>query len=254
MIGLSVGPATRRPSDRRRPLATIPPVRPTTLPPITGHFLALVAVFVACLVVSNVIAGKIVEFGVLNLSAALIVFPITYILGDILTEVYGFRRARQVIWLGFLGNLVAVGAILVAIELPAAGFYEHQAAYETILGQTPRILAASLVAYLVGEFVNSYVLAKMKLWTEGRHLWTRTIGSTVIGQGFDTTIFTILAFAGVFPVEAILVIVATEWAIKCGYEAAMTPITYGVVGWLKRADGIDVYDRDTRFNPFAVAE
>jgi uncharacterized integral membrane protein (TIGR00697 family) len=235
-------------------VAATPPDLSNRLPPITGRFLALVAVFVACLVVSNVIAGKIVEFGVLNLSAALIVFPITYIIGDIMTEVYGFRRARQVIWLGFLGNLVAVGAILVAIELPAAQFYEHQAAYETILGQTPRILAASLIAYLVGEFVNSYVLAKLKIRTAGRHLWARTIGSTIVGQGFDTTIFTVLAFVGVFPVEAILVIVATEWAIKCGYEAAMTPITYGVVGWLKRAEGVDVYDRDTRFNPFAVTE
>ncbi len=230
------------------------PTGSPTLPPITGRFLALVAVFVACLVVSNVIAGKIVEFGVGNLSAALIVFPITYIVGDIMTEVYGFRRARQVIWLGFLGNLVAVGAILIAIELPEAAFYEHQDAYALILGQTPRILAASLVAYLVGEFVNSYVLAKMKLWTEGRHLWTRTIGSTVVGQGFDTTIFTVLAFAGVFPPVALVVIVATEWAIKCAYEAAMTPVTYGVVGWLKRAEGIDVYDRNTRFNPFAVTE
>ena len=226
----------------------------TTLPPITGRFLALVSVFVACLVVSNVIAGKIVEFGALNLSAALIVFPVTYIVGDILTEVYGFRRARQVIWLGFLGNLVAVGAILIAIELPEASFYEYQNEYELILGQTPRILAASLAAYLVGEFVNSYVLAKMKIWTEGRHLWTRTIGSTLVGQGFDTTVFTILAFAGVFPVEVLAVIVATEWTIKCVYEAAMTPITYGVVGWLKRAEGIDVYDRNTRFNPFAVTE
>jgi len=230
------------------------PTASSTLPPITGRFLALVSVFVACLVVSNVIAGKIVEFGVLNLSAALIVFPVTYIVGDIMTEVYGFRRARQVIWLGFLGNLVAVGAILIAIELPEAGFYEHQSEYELILGQTPRILMASLLAYLVGEFVNSYVLAKMKIWTEGRHLWTRTIGSTIVGQGFDTTIFTIVAFAGVFPPEALAIIVATEWAIKVVYEAAMTPVTYGVVGWLKRAEGVDVYDRNTRFNPFAVTE
>jgi uncharacterized integral membrane protein (TIGR00697 family) len=226
----------------------------SALPPVTGRFLALVAVFVACLVVSNVIAGKIVAFGALNLSAALIVFPVTYIIGDIMTEVYGFRRARQVIWLGFLGNIVAVAAILVAIEMPPADFYGDQDSYALILGQTPRILAASLAAYLVGEFVNSYLLAKMKLWTAGRHLWTRTIGSTLVGQGFDTTIFTVLAFAGVFPVEAILVIVATEWAIKCLYEAAMTPVTYGVVGWLKRAEGIDVYDRGTRFNPFAVTE
>lgn len=235
----------------RQPTDTRPA---TTLPPITGRFLALVSVFVACLVVSNVIAGKIVEFGALNLSAALIVFPVTYIVGDILTEVYGFRRARQVIWLGFLGNVVAVGAILIAIELPEASFYEYQNEYELILGQTPRILAASLAAYLVGEFVNSYVLAKMKIWTEGRHLWTRTIGSTVVGQGFDTTIFTILAFAGVFPPEALAIIIATEWTIKVVYEAAMTPVTYGVVRWLKRAEGIDVYDRNTRFNPFAVTE
>jgi len=230
------------------------PENPSTMPPVTGRFLALVAVFVACLVVSNVIAGKIVGFGALNLSAALVVFPITYIIGDIMTEVYGFRRARQVIWLGFLGNLVAVGAILVAIELPPAAFYEYQDEYALILGLAPRILIASLIAYLVGEFVNSYVLAKMKLWTMGRHLWTRTIGSTLVGQSFDTTIFTFIAFTGIFSVEEMLVIVATEWAIKCVYEAAMTPVTYAVVNWLKRAEGIDVYDRGTRFNPFAVTE
>src|SRR5690606_36440999 len=204
--------------------------------------------------VSNVIAGKIVAFGVLNLSAALIVFPITYIVGDIMTEVYGLRRARQVIWLGFLGNLVAVGAIMLAIELPPADFYEDQESYALILSQTPRLLAASLAAYLVGEFVNSYVLAKMKLWTAGRHLWSRTIGSTLVGQSFDTTIFTIIAFAGVFPLEALVVIVATEWTIKVVYEAAMTPVTYAVVNWIKRAEGIDVYDHRTRFNPFAVTD
>lgn len=237
----------RQPDDTT-PSGTAP------LPPVTGRFLALVAVFIACLVVSNVIAGKIVAFGVLNLSAALIVFPITYIVGDIMTEVYGFRRARQVIWLGFLGNLVAVGAIMLAIELPPADFYEDQESYALILSQTPRLLAASLAAYLVGEFVNSYVLAKMKLWTAGRHLWSRTIGSTLVGQSFDTTIFTIIAFAGVFPLEALAVIVATEWTIKVVYEAAMTPVTYAVVNWIKRAEGIDVYDHRTRFNPFAVTD
>jgi hypothetical protein len=236
-----------RPAPRPAPQAA-------PLPPISGRFLTLVAVFVACLVVSNFIAGKIVEFGALNLSAALIVFPLTYIIGDVLTEVYGYRRARQVIWLGFLGNLVAVAAVMIAIALPPAAFYEDHEAYVQILGQTPRILAASLAAYLVGEFVNSYVMAKMKIWSQGRHLWTRTIGSTVIGQSLDTTIFTVLAFAGVFPIEAIVAIVLTEWALKCLYEAAMTPATYAVVNWLKRAEGIDVYDRDTQFNPFALAE
>jgi uncharacterized integral membrane protein (TIGR00697 family) len=168
--------------------------------------------------------------------------------------VYGYRRARQVIWLGFLGNLVAVAAVMIAIALPPAAFYEDHEAYVQILGQTPRILAASLAAYLVGEFVNSYVMAKMKIWSQGRHLWTRTIGSTVVGQSLDTTIFVVLAFAGVFPIEAIVAIVLTEWALKCLYEAAMTPATYAVVNWLKRAEGIDVYDRGTQFNPFALAE
>jgi uncharacterized integral membrane protein (TIGR00697 family) len=181
-----------------------------------------------------------------------IIFPVSYILGDVLTEVYGYRRARQVIWLGFVCNLLAVLAIALAQVLPAAGFWDGQAAFERILGYAPRLLLASFLAYLVGEFVNSYVLARMKILTQGRWLWTRTIGSTLVGQLLDSGVFIAVAFAGVLPQEALLTAIGIQWLVKCAYEAAATPLTYWVVGALKRHEGIDVYDIETDFNPLKV--
>lgn len=220
----------------------------------SGRFLVVTLAFVLCLVISNITAAKLIDVGGLILPAAIIIFPISYIIGDVLTEVYGYARARRVIWLGFLFNLLAVAAIAAAGALPAAGFWDGQAAYDRILGSTPRILAASFIAYLVGEFLNAYVLARLKLATRGRWLWSRTIASTLAGQLFDSAILLTLAFAGQIPIGILLGAIVTQWLVKSAYEALATPVTYLVVGYLKRAEGVDHYDRDTRFNPFAVAE
>ena len=223
-------------------------------PPVySGAFIVLVAVFVACLIAANITAVKLVSLAGLVLPAAIVVFPVSYIVGDVLTEVYGYDRARKVIWLGFLANLLVVCAVWLGQVLPAAPFWDGQAAYERILGYAPRILLASFLAYLVGEFANAYVLARMKIATRGRWLWTRTIGSTLVGQGLDSLVFMTAAFAGTIPVEALFGAVAVQWLAKSAYEAAATPLTYLVVGHLKRREGLDVYDRDTRFNPLLVS-
>ncbi len=226
--------------------------RPTTQPPISSLFVVVTAVFVTALIAANVIAVKIVEpFGWV-VPAAIVIFPVTYIFGDVLTEVYGYARARQVIWLGFFCNLLAVVAIYLGGILPAAPFWEGQVAYETILGYTPRLLAASFLAYLVGEFANAIVLAKMKVTTNGRWLWSRTIGSTIIGQGLDSLVFIVLAFVGTIPASAMLAAIVTQWLVKSLYEVLATPLTYVVVNRLKRSEGLDVYDRDTSFNPLLI--
>jgi uncharacterized integral membrane protein (TIGR00697 family) len=215
-------------------------------------FVVVVAVFVACLIAANVTAVKLVGILGFIVPAGVVVFPISYIVGDVLTEVYGYGVARRVIWLGFLCNLIAVFAFVVGGWLPAAPIWDAQGAYERILGYTPRLLAASFLAYLVGEFANSYVLAKMKLATEGRWLWSRTIGSTLVGQGLDSLVFVAVAFFGVIPLPAILAAAASQWIFKSVYEALATPATYVVVGRLKRAEGVDAYDRDTSFNPLLI--
>jgi hypothetical protein len=220
----------------------------------SARFLTVAGLFVTCLIVSNIIAVKLIEVQGFVLTAATVIFPVSYIIGDVLTEVYGYARARRVIWLGFVCNLVAVIAIWVGGLLPGAGFWDGQEAWNRILGFAPRLLAASFAAYLVGEFLNSFVLAKMKLATNGRYLWTRTIGSTLVGQLADTGIFVTLAFGGVVPLEVLLNTAGTEWVAKVGYEVLATPLTYLVVGWLKRVEGVDYYDRDTRFNPLVLAD
>jgi queuosine precursor transporter len=217
-------------------------------------FLVVAALFTTSLITANIIAVKLISvFGFL-LPAGTIIFPISYIFGDVLTEVYGYRQARKVIWLGFLCNLVTVIAIWVAQILPAASFWDGQVAYERILGYAPRLLAASFVAYLVGEFANSFVLAKMKIATKGRFLWTRTIGSTVVGEGLDSLVFMVVAFTGTIPASGLLSAILTQWSVKTCYETVMTPVTYKVVNYLKRREGIDVYDRETRFNPLLLTE
>ena len=217
-------------------------------------FVVVVALFVTNLLISNVIANKAIELFGYPLQAADLIFPISYILGDVLTEVYGFKRARRVIWIGFGCNFFAMVAIQLGLHLPAHPDWHDQGAYEAILGNQPRILAASFCAYLVGEFVNSVVLAKMKVWMAGKHLWMRTIGSTVLGQGFDTVIFLSIAFYGIWPTELLLSVMFSQWLFKVCYEALATPFTYLVVNKLKRAEGIDVYDTGTRFTPFAVRD
>ena len=217
-------------------------------------FLLIVALFIACLITANIIAVKLIVVGGLLLPAAIIIFPVSYILGDVLTEVYGYRQARRVIWLGFACNLLAVTAIWIAEALPAASFWDGQAAFESILGATPRILAASFLAYLLGEFANAYVLAKMKIATSGRWLWTRTIGSTLVGQALDSAAFIALAFAGTIPPASLAEAIVTQWLAKSAYEALATPLTYAVVRFLKRREGIDTFDRSTRFNPLLMFE
>jgi uncharacterized integral membrane protein (TIGR00697 family) len=216
------------------------------------RFVVLAAVFAAALIASNLIAVKLISLGSLVLPAAVILFPVTYIVADVLTEVYGYSRARLVIWIGFSCNVLVVAAVWVAGALPSAAFWGDQEAWDTILGVAPRILAASLAAYLVGEFANAYVLARMKVAMQGRWLWARTIGSTVVGQALDSAIFVTLAFWGILPWPALLATAVTQWLVKTAYEAAATPLTYVAVGAFKRSEGIDVYDRDTRFNPLAM--
>ena len=218
------------------------------------RFLAVLALFIGCLIAANIIAVKLIFIWGMLLPAAVIVFPVSYILGDVLTEVYGYRAARRVIWLGFVANLVVVAAIWAGGALPAVGFWKGQEAYDQILGAAPRILAASFIAYLIGEFTNSYVLAKMKIATNGRFLWARTIGSTLVGQGLDSAVFIAIAFIGILPTPALVTAIVTQWLFKSAYEACATPVTYGVVNYLKRSEGIDVYDRDTKFNPLLIAD
>jgi uncharacterized integral membrane protein (TIGR00697 family) len=215
-------------------------------------FVVVVAVFVTCLITANITAVKLVSIFGLILPAGVIVFPISYIVGDVLTEVYGFQRARRVIWLGFFCNLIAVLAIWLAGIMPAAPFWKAQESYDTILGYTPRLLTASFLAYLVGEFANSIVLARMKVATNGRWLWSRTIGSTLVGQGLDSLAFVFVAFIGTIPLRGLIAAIVAQWLFKSIYEAAATPITYLVVNALKRREGIDVYDRDTDFNPLPI--
>jgi uncharacterized integral membrane protein (TIGR00697 family) len=227
--------------------------------PASGHYSAaftiIAALFVTVLITANVIAVKLIEVGGFVLTAAIVIFPISYIVGDVLTEVYGYARARKVIWLGFVCNLIAGLAIMAAGALPPAPFWsENQHAYDAILGVAPRVLIASFVAYLVGEFANAVVLARMKVATEGRFLWVRTIGSTIIGQGLDSFVFVSIAFTGLMPPDVLHMTIVNQWLAKSAYETIATPLTYIVVTWLKRLEGIDVYDRETSFNPLALVD
>ncbi|MCL4559450.1 MAG: queuosine precursor transporter [Chloroflexi bacterium] len=222
----------------------------------------ITAVFVTTLIVSNIIAVKIVQIAGLYLPAAVVLFPVAYIFGDILTEVYGYSRARRVIWTGFFCNLLAVTAIWIGGRIPAAPFWSAgvfmspaaaQEAYKAILGFTPRLLGASFAAYLVGEFLNSFVLARLKVRTQGRFLWVRTIGSTLVGQGADSVVFITAAFLGIIPGADLGRAILSQWAFKVGYETLATPLTYIVVNYLKRAEKEDYFDRDTDFNPVTLS-
>jgi hypothetical protein len=219
----------------------------------TRWLLPIATVFIASLLTANIIAVKLVDFRWAVLPAAIIVFPISYIVGDVLTEVYGYSVARRVIWLGFLANLILVAFVYLGQLLPAASFWDAQPAYERILGFTGRLLGASFIAYLFGEFTNSFVLANLKVRTRGRWLFARTIGSTLAGQLVDSAVFITLAFAGILPPEILVRTLIIQWLVKCGYEALATPITYLVVGYLKRSEGLDVYDERTDFNPLSIS-
>jgi hypothetical protein len=220
------------------------------------YFDLVLAAFVTILLLSNVLgAGKVATMtlpllGEWPFGAGILFFPVSYVIGDILTEVYGYARARRCIWAGFAALLFMAGMSWVVVALPPAPNWTGQGAYEAVFGQVPRIVVASIVAFWAGEFANSYVLARMKVWTSGQHLWSRTIGSTVVGQAIDSLIFYPLAFWGVWDSDTLLVVLLTQWALKVGWEVLLTPVTYALVGFLKRREGIDVYDTDTDFTPF----
>ena len=219
---------------------------------VSHRYVIIASIFVTCLITANIIAVKIVSLGPFVLPAAIFVFPVSYIFGDILTEVYGYHQARRVIWLGFACNLVFVFFAWVGQVLPAAPFWEQQEAYEGILGYAPRLLAASFSGYLVGEFANSFILAKMKIITEGRWLWSRTISSTIVGQGLDTTVFISLAFIGTN--DFVPMMILHHWLAKIAIETVATPLTYLAVSFLKKKEAIDTYDHETNFNPFRISE
>ena len=215
----------------------------------------VMAAFVTVLICANVIgAAKRCQIGGFTFSAGVLFFPISYIFGDVLTEVYGYSRARKVVWAGFGALAFASFMSWAILQFPPAPDWPHQAAYETVFGGTPRIVLASLVAYFSGEFCNSYVLAKMKLVTGGRLLWTRTIGSTIVGEAVDSLIFYPLAFLGAlgWSTEQMLAVLMGNYLLKVGWEVVMTPFTYRVVNFLKRAESEDYFDRDTNFTPFSL--
>ena len=225
---------------------------PTLVPRRAFRYLDLLTVtFVVVLLVSNLVAQKICVIGPFAVSGAILLFPITYIFGDIFTEVYGFAASRRAIWLGFFATLLLYGIAAVTIALPPAPGFVHQQAFQTVFGFIPRILAASLIAFWCGEFANSYVMAQLKLLTQGRALWSRTIGSTVVGQAVDTVLVILLTFAGTYPLSTLANMIATGYALKVGYEVLATPLTYLVIGTLKRAEHSDPFDRHESFNPFA---
>jgi uncharacterized integral membrane protein (TIGR00697 family) len=213
----------------------------------------VMAAFVTVLVCANVIgAAKVAQVGPFTFGAGVLFFPISYVFGDVLTEVYGYARARKVVWAGFGALAFASLMSAVVLAFPPAPGWPHQAAYESVFGSTPRIVLASLVAYFCGEFCNSYVLARMKLRTSGRWLWARTIGSTIVGEAVDSAVFYPVAFLGVWSSELVVHVMLTNYAIKVGWEAVITPVTYRVVNFLKRVEHEDYFDRDTNFTPFSL--
>jgi queuosine precursor transporter len=196
------------------------------------------------------VSTKILNLGPFEFDGGTLLFPLAYIFGDVLTEVYGYKRTRKIIWLGFVCLLLMSVVYGVVGLLPAAKGWENNDAYMQILGIVPRIALASMIAYFAGEFSNSYVLAKMKVWTKGKWLWTRTIGSTIIGEGVDTMLFVFIAFYGVLPGSLLIAVLVSNYIFKVGVEVVFTPVTYAVVGWLKKEEGLDAYDRKTKFSPF----
>ena len=212
----------------------------------------VMAAFVAILLLSNLIgAAKLSTVAGFTFGAGILFFPVSYVLGDILTEVYGYARARRVIWTGFAALVFMAFMSWAVVAMPPAQVWDGQDAYEQVFGLVPRIVLASIIAFWAGEFVNSYVMARMKVWTQGKALWSRTIGSTVVGQGVDSLLFYPIAFLGVWETEAVLVVMVTNWLLKVLWEALLTPVTYVAVGALKKREGVDVYDTETDFSPFS---
>lgn len=217
---------------------------------LSTPFLIITCLFVTCLLISNIVAGRLVGLGGMVLTADLFLFPITYIFGDVLTEVYGFRRARLTIWLGFAANLLMALIFILVVSLPSPSFWGHASAYQTVLGFAPRVVVASLIAYFVGEFSNSIILSRLKVLTAGKWLWSRTIGSTLVGQGIDTLIFMSIAFGGLYSSSIFFGMVLAQYGWKVAYEILATPLTYYVVNRLKRYEGVDTFDHGVDYNPF----
>lgn len=217
-------------------------------------FVGLTSLFVTCLLISNIIASKLMQVGGIVLPSAVILFPVTYILADVFTEVYGFKKTRMVIWIGFAANAFMSLVFLIVIALPHPSFFANQAAYATVLGSTPRVLAASLAGYWAGEFSNSIVLSVLKKATKGRYLWTRTISSTIVGEGLDTILFISIAFVGTMPGPALLQMMLAQYLFKVSYEVVCTPLTYLVVGFIKRKEQIDTFDMGVAYNPFRLGD
>lgn len=218
-------------------------------PMVSRLFMMIAVTYVTCLLLSNLIAGKMwAVTESITLPAAVILFPVTYILGDVFTEVYGFKNARTVIWLGFGASFFAVAVYLIVIALPHPAFFEAQDAYKIVLGTTPRVAAASFIGYLFGEFSNSMILSKLKVKTNGRLLWVRTILSTVVGEGFDSVIFITISFFGTMENGVLLRMILFQYLFKVLYEIIFTPVTYAVTGWLKKKEQIDTYDHDVKYN------
>jgi hypothetical protein len=226
----------------------------TTMPaPRSYKYIDLITgLFVAVLIISNVASTKLLVLGTFTFDGGTLIFPLSYIFGDVLTEVYGYARSRRVIWTGFFCVALAAVTFSIVGALQPAEFWGLQDAYTAILGQTPRIVLGSLIAYFAGEFSNSYVLANMKLLTEGRWLWARTIGSTLVGELVDTILFALIAFGGTMASNVMIDLIVSNYIFKVGIEVGFTPVTYGIVTFLKRAEREDYYDRNTNFNPFAL--
>ena len=219
------------------------------------YFDYVMAAFVAILLLSNLIgASKLATLGGYTFGAGILFFPVSYVIGDVLTEVYGYANARRCVWMGFAAMAFMAFMSWAVVTMPAADGWGGQAAYESVFGSTWRIVAASMIAFWAGEFVNSFVLAKMKILTQGKHLWSRTIGSTFFGQAIDSAIFYPVAFLGIWSNEQVLMVMVTNWLLKVVWEALLTPVTYAVVGWLKAREGVDVFDSGTDFSPFAKAD
>ena len=216
------------------------------------YFDYMMAAFVAILLLSNLIgASKLATVNGYTFGAGILFFPVSYVLGDVLTEVYGYANARRCVWTGFAALLFMAFMSYVVVAMPPAAGWDGQAAYESVFGNTWRIVLASVIAFWAGEFVNSFVLAKMKIWTGGSKLWTRTIGSTVFGQAVDSAIFYPIAFLGTWSNAQVLTVMVTNWLLKVLWEVVLTPVTYAVVGFLKKREGVEVFDTGTDFSPFA---
>ena len=218
---------------------------------VSRLFACLMGVYITCLLLSNLIAGKMMAIGNVTLPAAVILFPVTYILCDVFTEIYGYKNMRTVIWMGFGCSAFAVIIYMITIALPHPDFWGNQDAFATVLSTTPRVFAASLIGYLFGEFSNSMILSKLKVKTQGKNLWLRTIGSTIVGEAFDTVIFISISFLGTMPTSTLFQMMLFQYLFKVCYEIIFTPVTYAVVRKIKKIENIDTYDTDVSYNPFA---